>query len=128
MSTNRMSFKRILAPLMLTISVSIPAAAEEPTKIIKYATDTLYLLDAEGSIIKKVPSSELPAPIAILDYNADQDLVKINIEQGEVWLDTMDLELDQTAGVIWSCADIPSSTLPGDSKHSTTMGMTKLCD
>ncbi|MGI9273938.1 MAG: hypothetical protein ACR2PT_03645 [Endozoicomonas sp.] len=114
--------------LIALAAISFTLQAQEPTFIEEYAVTSISILNKNGDEIREILAEELPAPARITDYNIDMEMVQIEFNGETIWLDTMDLKLDQTATVAWDCKDIDPSTQSGTSESGTVMGMSKLCN
>ena len=88
--------------------------------VVQYVSDPVALLDETGRLLRKQPRTELPAtPLAALQWNEDLELVQVEIDGQRVWLDGVDVRLNEGKTVPMPCARLPRGKAESATNLST---------
>lgn len=93
-----MSKKIVLLPWLLIVLLALMASSAfaEEQKVVAYLTKNVNLFAQQGQAFKrtaKVPVGEMPAlPVEVLTVSP-KGFVKIQMANGFVWLDSMDVDV-----------------------------------
>ncbi|KXJ30342.1 MULTISPECIES: hypothetical protein [Pseudomonas] len=109
--------KAWLTSAILVVSLELQAA---PLTVVAIESDPLSLLDPLGKPLGSLSRDRLPQlPLPVLSTN-ELDLVEVQLDGRRVWLDRMDVRLNQGAEVKMPCAKLASGT--ADRSSGATLG------
>ncbi len=109
--------KAWLIGFSLIVSLDLQAAS---LAVIAIESEPLSLLDQHGKPLGNLTRDRLPAlPLPVLATN-ELDLVEVQLEGKRVWLDRMDIRLNQGEEVSMPCAKLASGT--ADRSNGATLG------
>lgn len=115
--------KAWLASAALVISLELQAA---PLAVVAIESDPLSMLDQYGKPLGNLSRDRLPAlPLPVLATN-ELDLVEVQLQGQRVWLDRMDVRLNQGEEVRMPCAKLASGT--ADRSSGATLGYGAGCN
>lgn len=118
-------FKATVFGLLLC---SMPAWAQEPLKIIGYPLETVALYDEQGEFLGDMSRDQLPVPeVPVISFSEEKNLLLIAVGEHQVWLDPLDVKLNQGKTVAFDCRKIAETSLLADSKTNGVMGYSKAC-
>ena len=114
--------------ILASLVVSASLHAEEPLQIIGYPVPTLVVYDAQGEQVGELPRENMPEPaVPVLEMNRAGDLVRIAMQGGDIWLDPVDLQLNQGKTVQQTCRQMSAVSSAVDKQVATTMGYSTDC-
>ncbi|EXF45181.1 hypothetical protein BAY1663_02393 [Pseudomonas sp. BAY1663] len=88
--------------------------------VVQYVSDPVALLDETGRLLHKQPRAELPPPpLAALQWNEELELVQVEIGGQRVWLDGVDVRLNEGKTVPMPCARLPRGKAESATNLST---------
>lgn len=114
--------------LVLAVSggTSVAARAADGLSVIAYLADPVGTRDADGRFIGTVPQADLPpAPAPVIDVQRGAVLVGTSSGK-DVWLDRMDVKLNQAGSVRELCNSLARASSP-DRTVAGTMGAGPNC-
>ncbi|MNG08196.1 hypothetical protein D3C84_915360 [compost metagenome] len=104
------------------------AWAQEPLKIVEYPLEKLALYDEQGEFLGDIGREELPPPeVRVLSYDEDKNLILIALADRQVWLDPLDVKLNQGKSVAFDCRKVAETSLVADNKTKAVMGYSESC-
>lgn len=117
--------KTLLIGLLLC---SASTWAQEPLKIIGYPLEMVALYDAQGEFLGDLARDQLPPPeVQVLSFDEEKNLILIALADRQVWLDPLDVKLNQGKTVAFDCRKVAATSMQADSKVKAVMGYSQAC-
>lgn len=114
--------------LLIGLLCSAPVWAQEPLKIIGYPLEKVALYDAQGEFLGDLPREQLPSPdVPVLSVDEDKNLILIALSDRQVWLDPLDVKLNQGKTVTLDCRKVAETSVKADNKVKAVMGYSQAC-
>lgn len=116
------------AALLGLLLLSSASWAGEPLKIVGYPLQKLAMYDASGEFLGDIERERLPVPEVLVEhYDEDKSLLLIRVEGREVWLDPLDVKLNQGKTVAYDCRKVAETSAKADSQTKAVMGYSESC-
>jgi len=107
---------------------SASAWAQEPLKITGYPLEKVALYDEQGEFLGDMSRDQLPVPdVQVISFSEAKNLLLIAVGERQVWLDPLDVKLNQGKTVAFDCRKVAETSLLADSKTNAVMGYSKAC-
>lgn len=88
----------------------------------------MALYDAQGEFLGDLPRDQLPPPeVQVLSFDEDKSLILIALADRHVWLDPLDVKLNQGKTVAFDCRKVAETSMQADSKVKAVMGYSQAC-